>query len=95
MNIDLYGKRGPFSNELYDPRWLNKRRDILIRDKFKCQNCGYAKKLIVHHKQYHFSKNQDFYIDPWDYPDYLLITLCRRCDSVGRRKYIVPVVTVN
>jgi hypothetical protein len=45
------------------------------RDGFKCRICGNDKKqLQIHHIYY-----DPDYINPWDYPDDLLTTLCNEC----------------
>lgn len=93
--MSLYSKKGPFSRKLYDPRWLNKRYEILLRDNFRCVNCDFKRKIEVHHRQYHFSKLRNNYVDPWEYDNSLLITLCKRCNHAGSRKYVVPVIFVN
>jgi 5-methylcytosine-specific restriction endonuclease McrA len=63
-----------YKEKLKDRRWRNRRRQILVRDNFKCQICGYRS----HHNHVHhlaYIKNTE----PWDYPDYYLITLCQYC----------------
>jgi len=63
-----------YSNKLKDPRWQKKRLEILQRDEFTCQKCGDMESTLhVHHKRYIPSN------DPWEYPDFLLITLCENC----------------
>ena len=63
-----------YSDKLKDPRWQKKRLEILQRDSFACQKCyDDESTLNVHHKLYLPN------IDPWDYPDELLITLCENC----------------
>ena len=60
-----------YSDKLKDPRWQKKRLEILNRDNFACQKCfDDESTLNVHHKWYLPN------VDPWDYPDELLITLC-------------------
>ena len=75
-----YDKRKQYSKKyllkLRDPRWLAKREEILERDNWKCSDCGRKKDditLQVHHIEY----EKD--IDPWDYPNENLITLCIEC----------------
>jgi hypothetical protein len=66
--------RKQFFAKYKDPRWQKKRLEILTRDGFTCQNCKSTEnQLHVHHKLYF----EDY--DPWDYPDYLLITYCCDC----------------
>ena len=62
--------------KLKDPRWLKKRASVIDNDKHKCCICGRSDKevtLQVHHIEY---KND---LDPWDYSDEDLITLCQNC----------------
>jgi len=69
-----------------NPKWAERRNQILQRDDFTCRNCDdkdgpipdaeedqYKAALEVHHKYYEWGK------DPWDYPDNALITLCETC----------------
>jgi hypothetical protein len=61
-----------YKQKLLDKRWLSKRAEILKRDHFVCQHpgCQRTDGLQVHHKDYFPN------VDPWDYTDDLLITLC-------------------
>jgi len=62
-----------YSKKLKDPRWQQKRVEILERDNFTCQLCGDKKTtLIVHHKEYKKC-------EPWDYHNDMLVTLCEDC----------------
>lgn len=66
----------PYSEQLKDPRWQKKRLEILNRDEFKCVQCDDDKsQLHVHHVYYLKGK----YL--WDYPDFLLVTVCKTCHS--------------
>lgn len=68
-----------YSEKLRDPRWQKKRLEILSRDIWKCQLCGDSKNTLhVHHRRY-LSK-----IDPWEYPDSLLVSLCEECHEIER-----------
>ena len=63
-----------YGEKLKDPRWQKKRLEILQRDNFTCRLCEDAENTLhVHHKAYR--KNTE----PWDYPDYIYITLCENC----------------
>lgn len=65
-----------YSQKLRDPRWQKKRLQILERDGWKCRACGDAENnLQVHHVVYRK-------IDPWDYPDECLQTLCCDCHEL-------------
>lgn len=59
---------------LDDPRWIQRRNQILSRDRNTCQMCGTQyRRLHVHHKGY-----LDGHL-PWEYPSNMLITLCEDC----------------
>ena len=66
-----------YKEKLKDPRWQDKRREILARDNYQCQYCFALKTevgvLNVHHLKYLTN------YEPWEYPDELLITLCQYC----------------
>lgn len=75
-----------YKDKLKDPRWISRKRDILIRDKYTCRLCGSHGKdgneLHVHHL---------FYItghEPWNYGDRCLVTLCDRCHQSVHRNNI-------
>lgn len=54
-----------------------KRLSILERDEWSCRLCGEtAKTLHIHHKFYTFG------VEPWDYPDEILETLCVECHEI-------------
>lgn len=93
--MSLYSPKGPFSIKLHDPTWVKKRYSIFLRDNFRCVNCGFRRKIEVHHRQYHFSNLRNNYLDPWEYDNTLLITLCKRCNNAGRRKYVIPIIFIN
>lgn len=60
-----------YSEKLKDPRWQKKRLEIFQRDDFACQVCfDTGSPLAVHHLVYIPN------MEPWDYPDKLLVTLC-------------------
>lgn len=64
----------PYSEKLRDPRWQKKRLEILQRDQFTCVSCvDIESELHVHHGYY--AKG----LEPWEYPDDTLWTLCNRC----------------
>lgn len=62
-----------YKEQLADSRWLQKKAEILIRDNYTCQKCGIKSHLNVHHKHYESGKLA------WEYPDEVLVTLCRDC----------------
>ena len=66
---------------LEDPRWVQRRNQILSRDHNTCQMCGtQTKRMQVHHR---------FYIEgrlPWEYSDDVLVTLCEDCHNLIHRE---------
>jgi len=78
----------PYQEQLSDPRWIEKRDAILMRDGFICQgkNCdnsldGETPPLHVHHR---------FYLKglyAWEYPEDYLVSLCPECHSVETDLY--------
>lgn len=65
-----------YAEKLRDPRWQRKRLEILERDKWTCAICEDKESTLhVHHKHYRDG------LDPWDYEDGNLTTLCERCHS--------------
>ena len=74
MNDKVY-----YGEKLFDPRWIEKKKKIMNRDNNQCVICKKTTgKLHVHHKQYHFIKRLQIHVEPWNYNDNLLITLCER-----------------
>lgn len=70
-----------YEEKLKDPRWQKKRLEILERDNWMCQECrDEDSTLIVHHIDYLPNR------DPWDYPNILLITLCKECHEFDRKE---------
>lgn len=66
-----------YSEKLKNPKWQKKRLQILERDVFTCQKClDKESTLHVHHKFYTKGKN------PWEYDNYVLITLCEKCHQL-------------
>ncbi len=65
-----------YEEKLKLPSWQQRRLQILQRDKWKCTCCNRSDiELQVHHK---------IYLDlpsPQDYPDDLLVTLCKVCHN--------------
>lgn len=78
-----------YSDLLHTTEWRNKREKILKRDNYRCVYCGRRHaKLHVHHKYYSAYPN-GVLVDPWNYPDDALITLCVYCHQrVHARKKI-------
>lgn len=64
----------PYWEKLKDPRWQKRRLEIMQRDGFACRSCGDADSTLnVHHGYYEKG------LDPWDYHDQTLFTLCEDC----------------
>jgi len=67
-----------YAEKLNDPRWKEKRLHIIERDEYRCRWCQSESNLEVHHSIY-------FNLDPWEYRDESLITLCSVCHSETER----------
>ncbi len=68
-----------YHKKLQDKRWKEKAESILKRDGYKCTECGNTENLQVHHMYYESRFFGGMPVDPWDYPDSALITLCDKC----------------
>lgn len=68
-----------YKEKLSDKRWQLKKSKIFERDKYKCQspNCKSddTVQIQVHHLEYLGN------LDPWEYPDDMLVTLCKFCHN--------------
>lgn len=65
-----------YSEKLKQPLWQRKRLEIFNRDNFQCTKCkAVDKELQVHHLDYIEG------IQPWEYPNDMLTTLCVDCHS--------------
>lgn len=84
-----YEKRQPqtYKDLLLTPEWKSKRGYILKRDNYKCQWCGKQEQLQVHHKYYSKYPN-NVKVQPWNYPNNALITLCDECHQKAHKKKI-------
>jgi hypothetical protein len=70
--------------KLRSPKWQKRKVEILIRDKFTCKCCENTERnLQVHHLEYLGN------LDPWDYPDDMLITLCYICHESEQGRKII------
>jgi len=68
-----------YTDKLKDPRWQKKRLKILERDGWSCQRCGDTDNTLhVHHRRYLYA------VEPWDYGDSLLVTMCAKCHEEER-----------
>jgi len=61
-----------YSEQLKDPRWIEKRDKIKQRDNFKCVICSSRDFIQVHHF-YYIAKRM-----AWEYPDDSLLCLCEK-----------------
>lgn len=75
---------------LFNPKWKEKREEILQRDNNKCVICGNEEHLHIHHKQYHFSESLHRFVNPWEYQNKYFITVCNECHERGHSLYNVP-----
>lgn len=91
LDVPAHGTYGAL---LFDPRWKDKRAEILKRDLQACIICKSQNELQVHHRQYLFVVAENKFKLPWDYPDHLLITLCESCNKRGHSKYKVPTINI-
>jgi len=79
-----------YSDKLKDPRWQKKRLEIMNRDKWRCFWCHNDKdQLQVHHIKYISGR------EPWEYPDAMLITLCKSCHEHGSSISKFLILTIN
>jgi len=66
-----------YEKQLRTSAWLRKKNEVMQRDNFVCSNClcdNSERQLEVHHIAYYNDGRK-----AWEYPDYLLLTLCRNC----------------
>ena len=70
-----------YSEKLKDPKWKEKRLEILKRERFKCEGCGKSGTVLDVHHQYYCSNRE-----PWEYPNWNFVALCRPChEEWGKR----------
>jgi uncharacterized protein YdaU (DUF1376 family) len=80
-------KSAAYGEKLKDPQWQKKRLEIFSRDNWECTRCqDKTSTLHIHHKQYIQGR------DPWDYPDHLLVTLCKACH---KQKHSIVLVSAS
>ena len=85
---------GSYKGLLLHKKWKEKRKFILEKDHYKCKCCGSSNELQVHHRQYHYSLKLRKHRKPWEYPNRLLVTLCKKCHQKGHQKYKVPTIYI-
>jgi len=64
-----------YSKYLSDPRWREKRKEVVKEHHDKCDICGSVDSLQVHHKSYLWN------LMPWEYPSNYYQVLCKRCHA--------------
>lgn len=63
-----------YAEQLKDPRWQRKRKEVLERDSYSCRECKAKDTILhVHHGYYDQSKLA------WEYNNKYLHTLCNKC----------------
>jgi len=67
LNYDQY---------LLEPYWLKLRKEVLKKRK-ACEDCGYSKRLQLHH-QYYYRYGRSVLYHERDYPD-IFVVLCHYC----------------
>lgn len=85
--IDNERQTPTYEDLLLRSEWKAKRDCILKRDNNKCQWCGKQENLQVHHKYYSKYPN-NVKVQPWNYPNDALITLCDECHQKAHKKKI-------
>lgn len=80
-----------YSISLSDLRWKKKAEIIKKRDNYKCRSCSSTLNLNVHHRAYLFIRKYQSFLVPWNYPDEILITLCKKCHDKGHEHMKVPI----
>ena len=95
MSQSLTIQEQQYREQLRDKRWLIKRKLILDREQNMCKCCGATNALQVHHRQYHVNVDTGAWKAPWQYADYLLVTLCQTCHQAGHQQYKVPVFYIE
>ena len=79
-------KDDAYRNLLKSEKWRSRKKEILNRDNHKCCWCGSSKYLQVHHRYYDLYPDDSF-VEPWDYPDGALMTLCKNCHEKAHKLY--------
>lgn len=80
-----------YVDKLKDPRWIEVAARIRQRDNCTCRHCGTKDRILdVHHIYYERG------LEPWEYPDDALLTLCRLCHgSLEDLKKAVGILATN
>lgn len=72
-----------YQEKLRDPKWLNRKKQILNARGHQCESCGARRSLEVHHGYY------AYWLEPWEYEDATLWILCRDCHEVAHESLAV------
>lgn len=83
-----------YENLFQDARWITKRSEIFARDGGVCVICKSSESLVVHFRQYHFSRMLRRLVLPWKYENSYLVTLCQKCHEKGHKNYKIPIKEV-
>jgi hypothetical protein len=88
----FYGVTMTYAEKLKDPRWQKKRLEIMQRDEFMCRVCQDDESTLnVHH--YYYKSG----IEPWEYDNNDLITLCESCHNAEkdeRKEYEKTIIEI-
>jgi 5-methylcytosine-specific restriction endonuclease McrA len=66
-----------YNELLKTEQWKERRLKIIARDNDKCQ--ASSCKSVNSHLQVHHREYLSYELNPWEYPDDMLITLCNVC----------------
>lgn len=93
QNLFFTKTQEPYNFLLERKEWGSKRLRILARDQYTCRACGRHEgggvALQVHHLHYIYG------LDPWEYKDSELVTLCERCHNHVHSHHEVPVYRLD
>jgi hypothetical protein len=81
-----------YAEKLRDPRWKQRRQEIIDASRNHCENCDAEDTTFnVHHKIYIKGR------EPWDYDDEHLECLCRKCHKEKHNAvdYLVNLIKLN
>lgn len=79
-------RKNTYMDLLKSDKWRSRRKEILNRDNHRCCWCGSSKYLQIHHRYYDLYPDDSF-VEPWDYPDGALMTLCKNCHEKAHKLY--------
>ena len=80
-----------YKDKLKDPRWIEFRKRVYKKDKYKCVTCGTKDRpLNAHHKVYRQENKK--HVEPWDYSVDDMKTLCESCHSAEHKRSIITII---